>query len=449
MTKTSPKKTADVIFVGAKVQSLDADSHQTEAIAIKDSTILALGSRADMLALKGAETKVHELNGGTILPGLNDAHLHGAWYGATYPKLMFKDHDFDWHGKMIDSEAGREDAILTAWEKLAALGITSYTEPGIGPGEDQGATGCFGTKMFETYARLAGTMAQTARVTMLRLFGLLDGASQLEDYMAGLDTVLPQTDPKWLSVNGVKIFADGIPPMRSAWTLDPYREGGHGELLTGTGSENERLETFRKMIFAAHNRGLQIGVHATGDRTSEAFIQALEEVGADDSLRHYIIHGDLLTPEQLERMAQLGIGIDLQPLIADQTQGWLAGAVSKDVAKRAWPIHLIVKHNWLTLTSDAPVASPDWRHIVVSAAKMLQRHNVPLTNELKIDLLRMYTSVPAYQDFAESWKGTLAPGKVADLCWVSGDVLGDDFMHLPEMPINFTMVGGRIVYGGI
>lgn len=448
MTKTS-QKTADLIFVGAKVQSLDAHNDQAEAIAIKDGTILTLGNRTDVMALRGAETKVHDLNGGTILPGLNDAHLHGAWYGATYPKLMFMDHDFDWHGKIIDSEAGREDAILTAWDKLAALGITSYTEPGIGPGEDHGATGCFGTKMFETYARLAGTTAQTARVTMLRLFGLLDGASQLEDYVAGLDTPLPQTDPKWLSVNGVKIFADGIPPMRSAWTLDPYREGGHGTLLTGSGTQADRHETFRQMIFEAQKRGLQIGVHATGDRAAEAFIQALEEVGADDALRHYIIHGDLLTPDQIKRMSALGIGIDLQPLIADQTTDWLAQAVNEEVARRAWPIHLMVKHNWLTLTSDAPVASPDWRHIVVSAAKMLQRHNVPLTYELKTDLLRMYTSVPAYQDFAESWKGTLAPGKVADLCWVGGDVLGEDFMHLPDLPINFTMIGGRIIYGEI
>lgn len=442
----NPQKTADLIFVGAKVHAMDARNAQYGAIAIKDDMILAVGSEADVLKYNGPETQLRQLAGGTLLPGINDAHLHGVWYGATYPKLMFKDHDFDWHGKLLDSEEGRETAVLTAWEKLAVLGITSYTEPGIGPGEDRGATGCFGTKVFDTYARLSGTKAQTARVTMLRLFGLLDGASQLDDYMAGLDQALPQTDPKWLSVNGVKIFADGIPPMRSAWTLDPYQGGGHGELLTGTGTEDERLDVFRQMVFEAHKRGLQIGVHATGDRTSDAFIQALEEVGADDALRHYIIHGDLLTPEQLERMERLGIGIDLQPLIADQTHDWLAQAVNADVAQRAWPLHLMVKHNWLTLTSDAPVASPDWRHIVVSAAKRLQQQQVPLTDELKVELLRMYTSVPAYQDFAESWKGTIAPGKVADLCWVGGDVFGEDFLHLPDMPIKLTMVGGRIVY---
>lgn len=446
--KTGPAGgTADTVFMGGAVHTLDDDARMAEAIAVSGETIAAIGSDDDVARFIGARTRIVDLQGRAVLPGINDAHLHGAWYGASWPKLMFETPLGEFHVDKLATEEARVAAITSAWRQLAALGITSYTEPGIGPGEDGGETGCFSTAILDTYARLAGTPAQTARVTYLRLFGLLDGPSTLDGFLAGLDTPVPHADPRWLATTGVKIFADGIPPLRSAWMIDPYRDDSHGGLMTDDGTEAERLAAFRTMITRAHQRGLQVGVHATGDRTIEEFVATVEALGGAGDLRHYVIHGDLARPGQLERMAKAGIGIDLQPLIAEKTGDWLAEAVSAETAAQAWRFDLIVgRLRGAILSSDAPVAGPDWRRIVASAARRLEAQGIGVGRDVLTELLRMYTIAPARQDQAESWKGTLEAGKVADLCVLGADPYVAGVAALPDITVDLTMVGGRIVH---
>jgi predicted amidohydrolase YtcJ len=175
----------------------------------RSATRVAVG--ADARALRAAQTV--DLDGRTAMPGVNDAHLHAAWLGARWPHLFFSDvpaHEQP-SGRLVRTDADRRDALRNAWRLLAELGITSYTEPGIGPGEDAGETGCFGTAMMDSYLDPARAGAQTARVTLLRLFGELDGTADLAAFEHGIRAPKPDTDPRWLAVTGVKIFADGIP----------------------------------------------------------------------------------------------------------------------------------------------------------------------------------------------------------------------------------------------
>lgn len=438
---------ADLILRGGPIITLDAANSVVEALAIRGGEIIAVGSAADISALKGSKTEVVELDGRAVLPGINDAHLHGSWLGARWPRLFFGGGDNGHDGLLLNSVEERRTALRKTWALLAAHGITSYTEPGIGPGEDQGETGCFGTAMLDTYAELAGTPAQTARVTMLRLFGFLDGASTFADMRAGLSAPAPKTDPRWLAVPGVKIFADGIPPMHSAWTRTAYPKGGHGGLMTGTGDEAERLAEFTAMVELAHSMDLQIGVHATGDRTIEEFVRIVEKLGGAGDRRHYLIHADLVSGEQLCRMTAAGIGLALQPLIADHTASWLAGAVSPETAASAWPIHLMLEDGLrAVLSSDAPIASFDWRRVIASAAALLEQRDVTVGEAELTRLLRMYTSIPAEQDGAERWKGTLEAGKVGDLCVLSANPYALGAANLPEIDIDLTVVDGRVVF---
>lgn len=438
---------ADLILRGGPVITLDATNTVAEALAISGGEIIAVGNAAEISALKEPTTRIIELDGRAVLPGINDAHLHGSWLGARWPSLFFGGGDSGHGGRLIESAEERRAALAKTWALLAAHGITSYTEPGIGPGEDHGETGCFGTSMLDTYVQLAGTPAQTARVTMLRLFGLLDGASTFADMRAGLTIPAPDTDPRWLAIPGVKIFADGIPPMHSAWTRTAYPKGGHGGLMTGTGNEAERLAEFTAMVELAHGMDLQIGVHATGDRTIEEFVRIVERLGGAGERRHYLIHVDLVSGEQLRRMTAVGIGLALQPLIADHTSGWLAGAVSPETAASAWPIHLMLDESLrAVLSSDAPIASFDWRRIIASAAGLLGQRGVTVGEAELTRLLRMYTSIPAEQDGAEHWKGTLEIGKVGDLCVLSVDPYSVGAANLPETDIDLTIVDGRVVF---
>ncbi|MFJ4044636.1 amidohydrolase [Microbacterium sp. NPDC089987] len=430
----------DLVIRGGIIRALDAEHVITDALAVRAGRVVAVGSAARTMRTR----EIIELDGRTALPGINDAHLHGAWLGARWPHLFFSDTPPAEQpaGRLVSTEAERRAALRRTWALLAELGITSYTEPGIGPGENDGETGCLGDDMLRTYLDLHREGAQTSRVTLLRLFGTVDGESRLDDFTRGIATPAPDTDPLWLAVTGVKVFADGIPPMATAWVCEPYPDGTDGHLLTRGGTDP--LDAFRTMISLAAKQGLQVAVHATGDRSIDEFITALES--ADDAPRpaapHYVVHGDLATPAQIERLRRLDAGFAVQPLIAEHTHEWAGAMLGAERIQRAWPLDEMIRSGVrTTVTSDAPIATPDWRIGMDAALAALGRDDSTTRSEL----LRRLTLVPAEQDGAADWKGSLEVGKVADLVVLDEDPL-ETGRSVADIGIARTVVDGRTVF---
>ncbi|MFT7867569.1 MULTISPECIES: amidohydrolase [Amycolatopsis] len=421
---------ADLVVHGGVVHTFGPAGTVT-GLAVRDGRIAATGG--GLTGHIGPDTEVLDLVGRTVLPGINDAHLHATWLGARWPHPLLGVP----HGETpIVTAEDRRAAILRAGDVCAALGITSYTEPGLGPGE----TGCFSADVLDEYAALHREGRLRARVTVLRLFGLLDGASSLGDFERGLATPVPTADPEWLAVTGVKIFADGIPPMRTAWTHHCYADGTRGTLLVDGPDDDGRAANLAKMISLAHEAGLVVGVHATGERSIEA---VLEHLRAGD----HLVHGDLVTPPQLRRMAARGVGLTTQPAIATAMRPMVATALGEDVAAKAWPLRDILDLGVpLTLSSDAPVVTPDWRVHLAAAGELLGARGV--TPELTARLLRCYTTEAAAQDGSAAWKGSLEPGKVADFCVLGADPVGVPLAGLPSVTVELTVTGGRIVHKG-
>ncbi|GLY36739.1 hypothetical protein Amsp01_027630 [Amycolatopsis sp. NBRC 101858] len=419
---------ADLVVHRGTVHTFDAAGTVADGLAVRDGRVLAVG---DVTGHIGPATAVLDLAGRTVLPGINDAHLHATWLGARWPHpLLGAPHE----EKPVTTGAERRAAILRAGEVCASLGITSYTEPGLGPGE----TGCFSAEVLGEYAALHREGRLRARVTVLRLFGLLDGVSSAEDFLRGLETPVPDADPEWLAVTGVKIFADGIPPMRTAWTHHCYADGSHGALLVDGPDDDARAANLASMIAAAHRAGLVVGVHATGERSIEA---ALAHLRAGD----HLVHGDLVTPAQLRRMASTGVGLTTQPAIATAMRPMVATALGNEVAAKAWPLRSILGSRVrLTLSSDAPVVTPDWRVHLAAAGELLGLRGV--TPDLTARLLRCYTTEAAAQDGSASWKGSLVPGMAADFCVLADDPHDIALADLPSVAVELTVTGGRIVH---
>ncbi|MET8853991.1 amidohydrolase family protein [Amycolatopsis sp. NPDC004625] len=444
-----PTPVADLVLRGGAVHTFAGPGGAT-ALAVRAGRVLCAGTAADVRPLTGPRTEVVDLAGRAVLPGINDAHLHATWLGALWPDTLFGDHGAPGPGpqRPLRTGAERRAAILKAGDLLARLGITSYTEPGLGPGEDAGSTGAFGTSVVEEYRALAAEGLLRARVTALWLYGELDGPSTVEDYRAGLAALDAHSpDERVLRFAGVKIFADGIPPMRSAYTHRCYADGSRAQLLVHGESDADREANLTAMVLAAHRAGLQVGVHATGDRAVDLVLDAVAQARAehDADLRHYVIHGDLVSPAQLTRMARLGVGLSAQAGIAVRTVGAVDAALGTGHAEQAWPLRAALDAGIpLCLTSDAPVLAPDWRREIAAADTWMGPAADP--RERMAALLRCYTVHAARQDGAETWKGTLAEGMVADLCVLSADPLTLTPAELPDVEVDLTVLGGRVVH---
>ena len=465
---TAERRAADLVLAGGPVLALDLAGTRAEAVAISGGRIAALGEEAEIRSLIGEGTRVIELAGRAVIPGINDSHLHACWLGARWPNVMFGGGDpvvQPADEVRLETRVERRVALLRAGELLSEYGITSYTEPGIGPGEDGGETGCFHSEVIEVYRELAAAGELRQRVTLLKLFGVLDGPSDLDTVRAGIRALARERElgpgggigvGAWFAIPGVKVFGDLIPLSRQAWTSRAYDDGTHGDLLVRGDTLAERAAALAEMVREAHLGGLQLGIHATGDRTIQLVIDAITAAATEDGapdpagLGHVVIHGDLATGRQVRRMAELGMWLNAQSGIAARTGDWLASKLGADAAAEAWPFEEALDAGVLVLSSDAPVLGPDWRHGIADAeARILAAGGAPHPASARRrlhGLLRAYTAVPAAQDGAASWKGTLEPGKVADLAVLSADPFSVGAAGLPAVAVDATIVDGRVVF---
>ncbi|MFF9349342.1 amidohydrolase [Streptomyces sp. NPDC014734] len=559
--------TADLILTGGDVLTIDDAFSVARAVAVGGGRILAVGSDAEISALAGPDTRVIDLAGRTVLPGINDSHLHGAAWALTRPPFALSlghpdvrsiadiagavrraaattpagqwitglgwdvgylaecradgsrrpgrgdldsvapDHpvcltDFSGHmawvnsraleragitrgseppaGGVIETDAAgeptgilkeaaqalvqglvppatvaqRKAAIRAAVAALHAEGITSYTEPGLGPGGAEILGGGLDTGTLQAYVELARAGQLASRVRVLLLPAPMGGsASDVADGLRGL-AVPDDVDPARLAVIGVKVFADGVPPNETAWMREPYTGGGHGGLCVHGADAGLKEAELAEMIRVAHAAGYQLGVHVTGDRAIDAVADAF--VAADRAhprpdARHYVIHGDFASPESLEKLAAHGYGVNMNPAIKWTIADLMDDVVGGERSDYQWPVRSATEAGIaVCASSDAPITAPDWRRGV--AAMMLREskatgrvsgpgQRVPLETAL-----RAYTVNAARQDFAESWKGTVEPGKVADLCVLGGDLRATDPHDIPGLDIDLTVLDGRIVF---
>ncbi|MFJ4179351.1 amidohydrolase [Streptomyces sp. NPDC089733] len=539
---------AELVFVGGQVVTVDAEFSVASALAVTGGVISAVGGRDDVAPLIGPGTRVVDLRGATLLPGINDSHLHGCAFGMATPPLSLDlahpavscladvaevvreavgrvpggqwitghgwdtgyldecvsdpsrlpsrrdldavspDHpvvlySFSGHATWVNSkaleligvdrhtvappggaivvdEAGeptgllhegaqalvqnvlpplsrqeRTDAIRSTLATLARLGVTSYTEPGLGPGGDGIMRGALGAETLDVYRRLLADGELTARLGVLLL---PTGMAGTADEFARTLTALGKpgdTDPRRLAIHGVKVFADGIVPNKTSWMHEPYVGGGCGSLCVGGETDTERISEIGAMIRHAHATGHQMGVHVTGDRAidtvADAFATAVAEHPRPDA-RHYVIHGDFLT---------------IKWTVADMEEEF----VGAGRAAYAWPYRDAIDAGVRVASgSDAPVTYPDWRQgvatMMLRESKAAGRVSGPEQCIGLAEAIRTYTIDAAWQDFADDWKGSLEPGKVADLCVLDGDLLTADPHDIPEMPVVLTVMDGQVVH---
>lgn len=347
-----------------------------------------------------------------------------------------------------------EQAIRQAVATLHREGITSFTEPGLGPGGQTLLGGASGAHTLDVYAGLARRGELDARVSVLLLFtGMSGSAAEVE---RGLRAFQPPADldPRHLSIIGVKLFADGIPPNKTAWMRAAYTGGGFGSLCVHGSSDAQRTEELAAMVRLAHTAGYQVGVHVTGDRAIGAVVDAFVAAQAAHPRRdprHYLIHADFARPEHLATLAEHGFGANMNPAIKWTIADLMEQMLGAERSAWQWPMRSAIDAGvTVASSSDAPVTFPNWRQGV--AAMLLRQSKAtgrPSGPEQRIGLaeaVRTYTSSAAWQDFAQAWKGSLEPGKVADVAVLDATLTTLDPHELPDVPVAMTIFDGEIVH---
>ena len=267
-------------------------------------------------------------------------------------------------------------------------------------------------------------------------FGLADEHGRLTK--EGRD--LPTHPAPLVTVSGTKWILDGTPIERSAAMRKPYadRPSTSGEL-------NFSKKEMEDMLRESLQRDDQLLVHVVGDRTVETFLKAMDATGGTaiwSKRRVRMEHGDGIMPDLVPRVRELGIVVVQNPTHLALRE-LMVRRYGNDRADRLQPLRSLLEAGIpLALGSDGP-ANPYLN--IMLATLYPSKPQDAITREQAVVA---YTLTSAYAESAENDKGSLEPGKLADLAVLSQDIFKVSAADLPKTESVLTMVGGKIVYDG-
>jgi predicted amidohydrolase YtcJ len=237
-----------------------------------------------------------------------------------------------------------------------------------------------------------------------------------------------------LRLGYLKAFMDGTLGSQTAWMLD----GGGVRITSG--------EELTEIVRAGAEAGWPVGVHAIGDRANREALDAFEETRGlwqPAGLRPRVEHAQCVAPEDVGRFAALGVAVSAQFSHAPSDER---------LAKRFWADRLEQAYSFRSLLdsgavvangSDAPVEELDpWAGVVAGVL----RHWRPDQAVTLEQALHATCVAPAWLSHDERTRGTLVPGRLADLVVLDRDPFAVEPAELPELRVVATMVGGRWVH---
>jgi predicted amidohydrolase YtcJ len=303
---------------------------------------------------------------------------------------------------------------------------------------------------------------QTGSVTFAHRRLLADMASRGE-LSVRLDYYIAPNDPGD-ELEQLQLAAEEI---RQLPADDMFRFAGFAEtLIRGTGDgdvlsnpkgitvETEAKEEFRKLLRFLAGAGYNFHLHTTQDNTARQLLTVIEEVNRETPFSRQRIafaHLEDATPETIARIKKLGGGVSVQDRLV-LTGDYYMELWGQARARNAPPLRTLIDSgvslgagtDALRSSNYSPMLCLWWLVTGKSVAGTQIRD--PSQNVTRVEALRMYTMGSAWFTFAEKRKGSIEPGKLADLA-----VLNADYLTVPEDQIRsiesiLTMVGGRVVY---
>ncbi|MEO8380897.1 MAG: amidohydrolase family protein [Acidobacteriota bacterium] len=481
-----------IIVVNGKVFTGDRARPFAEAVAIEGNKVSAVGTDREIKALAREKTRVIDAQGRLVIPGFNDAHLHpgmatpaysiasdlGAswsdvkasaasaidetpadlWLTGTLGPGLVNDPSIT--SEKLDALAPGRKVMLTAFTghgtvfsttALKALGVTEDVKDPDGGWFERTSDGKLNGRVHEyaEYAlrrRVADLASEDELIDDIRMLSeqaLRYGITSVqampvcsEERFAQalakanvplrvriIDFHLTGNAPVWKNGGALKWILDGTPVEQgAALRTTKYKDGSQGR---------ENFRDLTPLVKMAVDNKLQLLVHAAGDKAVASALAAFAKAPALQRPR--IEHGDGLQPDLFPLAKQTGAIVVLNPTHFPFSDSYPRGdyMLANSLLKAGIPI---------AIGSDGEM-NPFLNLLLGSS-----RRDRPSESLTRMDLLRAYTSGSAFAELAETKKGQLAPGMLADLAILSQNVLDVDARSLMETTSVLTIIDGKVVY---
>jgi len=529
---------ASLAIKGARVWTGDPAQPWAEAVAARGEDIIAVGTTAEIDELIGDKTQVIEANGGMLVPGFIDAHVHFLDGGSTIASVQLRDAEspqefaqrigdfvsnaepgewitggtwdhMNWGGELprrdwidavstdnpvwvmrldghmgignslalqlagVDAETpdvpggeivrdseGRPTGVLK--DNAMRLIFSAVPEPtqkqldgyldaamqyvvsnGVTSVHDMFDGGVGGWRSLETYRRAE---ANNALITRIYSITPLAEWQKLDDYVAtnGRGT-------EWLRFGGVKGFMDGSLGSHTAAFLEPYTDtpDDSGFLL-------DPLDDLREWITGADAAGLQLNVHAIGDKAIrdllDIYFDVAEANGPRDR-RFRMEHAQHIHPDDVPRFGIQNVIASMQPYHAIDDGRWAEAVIGAERVQTTYAFRSLIESGArVAFGSDwyvAPASPLEGIYAAVTRRTLDDRNPDGWVPQEKITVeqaLRAYTYEGAYASFEEDRKGMLKPGMLADMVLIDRDLTDIRPGTIREAQVLKTIVGGRVVF---
>lgn len=321
-----------------------------------------------------------------------------------------------------------------------------------------------GMKLYSKYGYTTAQEGRTMSDSVKTMYEIAQKEKLLLDVVAytdiqlGTDTMkAPYYGKEYnngFRVGGVKLTLDGSPQGKTAWLTEPYLIPPEGQKPGYRGYPIMTDEDADKYVAQAMENGWQLLTHANGDAAIDQYIRAVakatEKYGAKER-RFVAIHAQTAREDQVQSFYELNIMPSFFPMHTFYWGDWHAMSVlgderAENISPTGWALD---RGMIFTSHHDAPVAFPDSMRVWSATVNRITRSGRILGRDQRVSAmtaLKAQTIWAAYQHFEEDSKGSIEPGKIADLVVISENPLEIDPLKLPNVKVLTTIKDGKVIY---
>ena len=270
---------------------------------------------------------------------------------------------------------------------------------------------------------------------------------------------------EWIRLGSLKGHIDGIMGNSTARFFEPYdhmpdERGSWRRLMVDEAGEYDP-ERFYSYMQQADEAGLQLTIHAIGDEANHLLLNMLErliEENGEKDRRFRLVHAQVMQDEDIERLGELDVIAEVQPIHASDDMRWMEERIGSERSEGAYAFNSILESGaMLSFGTDWPGTAAAEYHIspmyglyaAITRKTMTGEPEDGWFPEERISMeeaIRAYTLNTAYANFEDDIKGSITPGKLADITVLDQNLFEVDPMNLPDVEVLYTIVDGDIVY---